>query len=127
MASPTSRSLAKLRKDGWLCCVVEKFSRFPPPGHRIDAFGFGDILCARGDETLLVQATDGTSVSKRVEKIKHIPAADFWLQSSTRRIEVHGWRLAGKKGTRKKYECRVVHLGYDDEFGVYAMDEKEPL
>lgn len=110
MSSPTSRSLAALKADGWHCAVVEKFVRFPPPGHRVDAFGFIDILCFRSDEVLAVQATSGSKVSARISKIRLIPAADFWLQSPTRRLFVQGWAKRGKRGERKTWSCRTIEV-----------------
>lgn len=114
--SPTSRSKAKLEADGYLCAVVEKFVRFPPPGHRVDAFGFIDILCVRGDETLAVQATTDTGgqASKHFNKIVMLPTADFWLKSSTRRIVIHAWAKKGPRGKAKRWTCREIEIAHFD-------------
>lgn len=108
MSSPTARSLAKLRKDGWTAATVEKWNGFIK--RRNDLYGFGDILAFKGDVTLIVQSTSGGNVSARVEKIKLIPAADHWLQSETRRIVVHGWARQGPRGKRKLWTCREVEI-----------------
>jgi hypothetical protein len=55
MTSPTKRTLAKLRKEGYLCAIVEKFNRFA--GIRQDLFGFIDILAIREGEIIGVQTT----------------------------------------------------------------------
>jgi hypothetical protein len=65
--SPTQRSLDLLRKEGWLCQVVEVWN--PHSRTRKDLFGFIDVLAVRGEETLAVQATSRSNISARVSKI----------------------------------------------------------
>lgn len=87
--SPTSRTLALLRKDGWLCAVVEKWN--PHSRTRLDLYGIGDVLAIRGPQTLLVQCTSGSNGSARVKKIteaEHTPR----LREAGWSIEVHAWR-----------------------------------
>jgi hypothetical protein len=98
--SPTQRSLAALKADGWLAAVVEKWN--PHARIRQDLFGFVDILAVRDGETLGVQACAGSSVSARIKKI-----ADSELAPQVRRagwrLEVWGWR----KNAAGKWVCRV--------------------
>jgi hypothetical protein len=108
MSSPTQRSLKKLRADGYMVEVVEKWNSFTRS--RKDLFGFGDLLCVRGNEVLLVQTTSGSNVSARIEKIRSLQSHELWLASPNRRIVVHGWRKVGKAGERKLWECREVEL-----------------
>lgn len=101
--SPTARTLAYLRKDGWLAWVVEKW--IPQSRRRSDLFGFIDVLAIRGDETLGVQSTSGSNVSSRVSKItehEHVARVREagWL------IHVHGWA----KNSKGRWQCRVVDL-----------------
>jgi hypothetical protein len=89
MSSPTQRSLEVLRKEGYLAQSVEKWVAYPPPGHRVDLFGFADILAVRGPlknrpwpssaeeaqqngpQRMLVQATSGHgNLWARREKLK---------------------------------------------------------
>ena len=109
--SPTQRSLALLRERGYLCAIVEKFVRFPPPGHRVDLWGIGDILAVKAGETLLVQCTT-TGVSERVTKIVANPNT-IKLLAVPWKIEVWGWRKVGPRGKRKVWECREVPLTAD--------------
>jgi hypothetical protein len=104
--SPTQRSLAKLRKEGWFVAVVEHWN--PYAKVRQDLFGFGDLLAIQGNVIMLVQTTTGDHVAERISKIRECPAAAIWLGSSTRLIEVHGWRKIGERGKRKLWECREV-------------------
>lgn len=72
MATPTSRTLEYLRREGWLACVVEKYMHHPGMkfGRRIDAFGFGDILAAHtSGEIALIQACAGGDHTRRRKKL----------------------------------------------------------
>ena len=107
--TPTQRSLAHLRKWGYIAAVVEKWN--PHARIRQDAFGFGDILatnpesCTRAaraalakspyDPTqafadiVLVQTTTDSNLSARAKKIEGLEAARSWLLAGGR-IELHG-------------------------------------
>lgn len=115
MASPTSRTLAYVRRAGWLACVVEKWVPLgkkdgadAKPGVRRDAFGFGDILAVHAGQkrTLMIQATALSGVPSRVNKIQgktrdnvhHAVAvqAAGWLAAGNE-IQVWGWYKRGEK------------------------------
>lgn len=104
MNSPTQRSLARLRSQGWLVAVVERWN--PYARIRQDLFGFIDLIAIRGADILAVQATSASNVSSRMLKIKSTQAAALWLESPTRRIVVHGWSKRGDRGKRKTWQCR---------------------
>lgn len=100
MSSPTQRSLAYLRDEGYVAAVVERWN--PHARVRQDLWGFIDILAIRDSETLGVQACSGSDVSKRMHKI-----AESELVGAVRRagwrIHVHGWR----KNAAGKWTLRV--------------------
>lgn len=100
MSSPTSRSLALLREQGYLVAVVEKYN--PHARIRQDLFGFIDIIAVRDGETLAVQATSGSNVSARVAKIAASDTAPM-VRKAGWRVEVWGWR----KNAAGKYVLRV--------------------
>lgn len=106
--SPTQRSLAKLRKDGWLVAITERWNPFAKI--RQDLFGFVDLLAIKGDTTLAVQTTSGDNVTARIAKIRALQSSSLWLESPNRKIVVHGWRKIGERGKRKIWECREVTL-----------------
>lgn len=107
-SKPTQRSLRLLRSEGWTAWVAERWNKWARV--RQDMGGFGDIIAwAPGRGVLAVQATDGTSVSKRIAKIRSLPAADAWVQSGAR-LEVWGWRKAGERGKRKTWQVRRVRI-----------------
>jgi hypothetical protein len=83
--------MAHLRKDGYLCQVVETYRG----GRRHDLWGFIDILALRAGETLAVQTTSGSNFSARKKKIltheNYQAVKDAgWV------IVVHGWRKNAK-------------------------------
>jgi hypothetical protein len=101
MSSPTQRSLAYLREQGYLCAIVEKWN--PHAKLRQDLFGIIDVLAVKDGETVGVQTTSGGNVAARVQKIadcSHVGA----LRRAGWRLVVHGWR----KGANGRYTLREV-------------------
>ena len=101
--TPTQRSLAKLRKDGWTCAIVEKWN--PHVKIRQDLFGIFDLLCLRGDETMGVQVTSGSHVAERVQKIADAENTPI-VREANWSLMVHGWR----KNSAGKWICREVDV-----------------
>ena len=100
--SPTQRSLAYLRKQGFTCAITEHWNMF---AHiRQDLFGFIDIVCLRGGDSgiLAIQTTSTSNTSARVKKILDNPIHSLWLGSGNR-ISVHGWSKKGARGKVKKW------------------------
>jgi hypothetical protein len=93
-----------MRERGYYCEVVEHWNSFTH--QRKDLFGFADIICLGWDEVIVVQTTDLTSVSKRINKI-----TDHENLAAVRKagigILVHGW---GKRAGKRTYEVREVDL-----------------
>ena len=100
--TPTQRSLAYLRDEGYLVAIVEHWNPFARI--RQDLFGFIDQLAIRRDETLAVQVT-ASGVSSRVKKIEASPHLGR-VREAGWRLHVHGWR----KNSKGKYVMRVVDL-----------------
>lgn len=101
--SPTQRTLARLRELGYLAAVVEKWN--PHARIRQDLFGFVDILAIREGEVLAVQATSGSNVSARVNKITGSVSLTV-IRAAGWRVEVHGW----SKNSAGRVVLRVVDL-----------------
>ena len=102
MSSPTQRTLAALRAQGYTAEVVERFNHFAKVRH--DLFGFIDVLAIRENEVLGVQACAGSSASARVKKIEEHDNLSA-VRKAGIRIEVHAWRklVSG-------WACRVIDL-----------------
>lgn len=103
MSSPTQRTLARLRKDGYVAAVVEKWN--PHAKIRQDLFRVVDVLAIRENETLAVQACSYTDVSRRVKKIENSDHIGD-IRKAGWRFEVHGW----KKNPNGRYSVRVVDV-----------------
>jgi carbonic anhydrase len=103
--SPTQRSLAHLRNEGWtLVAVVEKWN--PHARIRQDLFGFIDVLAIRRGETLAVQACSRGDIANRVRKIAEHPNVAA-VREAGWAIHVHGW---GKLASSRKVELRTVDV-----------------
>lgn len=100
--SPTTRSLAHLRKAGYLCAIVEKWNSHTMT--RSDLWGFVDVLAIREGEILAVQTTSRSNVSARVRKIAEHENVGT-VRKAGIRIEVHGW---AKKG--RFWELKIVDV-----------------
>ena len=100
--TPTQRSLAYLRDEGYLIAIVEHWNPFARI--RQDLFGFIDLLAIRRDETLAVQVT-ASGVSSRVKKIEASPHLGR-VREAGWKIHVHGHR----KNSKGKYVMRIVDL-----------------
>ena len=105
MTSPTQRSVALLKQDGWEVAIVERWN--PHVRIRQDLFGFADILAMKPGETpKLVQVTSSGWAS-RVAKILAEPRASLALQSGFE-IEVHGWRKL--KSNRNRWTPKIIQI-----------------
>lgn len=102
MPSPTQRSLALLRAEGYTVAIVEHWNAFAKI--RQDLFGFVDLVALRPGETLAVQTTSGDNVNKRIAKIVEHDNLPRVLEAGWI-VEVHGW--AKRKG---KWDCRRERL-----------------
>lgn len=102
--SPTQRTLALCKKHGWTCQVVERWNSFAKV--RVDLFGFIDLVAMDGSSIIGIQATSGSNVSARLEKIRGNPKSSEWLASGGR-LFIHGWRKLAKT---RRWECREIEI-----------------
>ena len=94
--SPTQRTLAHLRNEGYTAAVVEHWN--PHARIRQDLFGIIDILALRGSETIAIQCTTAPHMAERVQKIadsEHIAA----IREAGWTVQVWGWKLPAKSRT----------------------------
>jgi len=100
--TPTQRTLAYLREEGYLCAIVEKWN--PHVKIRQDLFGFIDILAIKKNETLAVQCTS-TGVAARVKKIQE--------SEYLSRVREAGWKIlviGWSKNSKGKYVMRLLDI-----------------
>jgi len=112
--TPTARTLAALRSDGYTPAVVEAW--IPRLNIRRDLFGVGDVLAVRpGTPPLLIQCTTGDHHSNRVNKAKSESRLRAWLQSGAT-FEVWSWSKRDDQ-----WECRKTPLVLD-EIDIRAIE-----
>jgi carbonic anhydrase len=100
--SPTQRSLAYLREQGYHCAIVEHWNSFTR--QRKDLWGWCDILAIRRNEVLAVQVT-ASAVAARIKKIQESDTISSVREAGIR-VEVHGWR----KLSDGKYHLRIEDI-----------------
>lgn len=88
--TPTARTLAELRRNGWTCQTVEYWNAFTK--RRRDLFSVIDIVAVRADAPgcFGVQATSAANISARLTKARNTPELRTWLQAGNR-FAVVGW------------------------------------
>ena len=120
--SPTQRTLAELKRRGWICQVVEKWN--PHARIRQDLFGCIDIIAiVEGTLTtavdveagsitvepfsclLGIQATSGANHASRREKMLSEPRAHSWMKAGGR-LAIWSWAKKGPRGKRKTWQLR---------------------
>lgn len=96
----------ELRRRGCPYGVVEKFVRFPPPGHRVDLFGVIDIVALVPGAILGIQASTGKGHAAHRTKILASSKAREWVARNGR-LELWSWALQGARGQRKRWTLRI--------------------
>ena len=113
MDSPTSRSMAWLRDQGFTVQKVEYWDHYGKK--RRDLFGVIDILAINEQGvTLGVQATSDTNRSHRRDKALHEPRLRIWLCGEQRTFEIHTWGKHGARGARKLWELHREAIRLND-------------
>ena len=102
--TPTQRSLAYLREQGYTVAIVERWNPFARI--RQDLFGFVDLLAIRKGETLAVQTTS-TNVSERIKKIQDSEYLPKITPSGTRHVVQ---RDGEKKYRTLHHSCHVIMI-----------------
>lgn len=122
--SPTQRTKAYYKKQGYLCEVVEKWIAFAPgdprrkfaPGMRQDFMGIIDCLVFTDTEVIGVQCCAGSGYSAHVKKLMEEKREKSiqWLKYPYTRLEIHAWRklkkVKGKKATHWVPKICVIDM-----------------
>ncbi len=105
--SPTARTLAQLRSEGYLAAVVERW--LPGANLRSDLWRFGDVLAVHPGRRafLIVQTTSLPNVAHRLAKARRQAELGLWLKAGGF-FEVHGWTRRNGRWACKRI---VVHQG----------------
>ena len=100
--SPTQLSLKKLRDEGDLVAITEKWNHFCKI--RQDMWGFCDLLAIKENEVLAVQTTSASNMSARASKIADSENVGM-VRKAGIKIHIHGWIKNGRK-----WECKVMDV-----------------
>lgn len=117
MTSPTQLSLKKLRSEGYIVAIVEKYNIFSH--RRIDLFSFGDLLAVKEDMpgSLIIQTTTASNMSAHVHKVLEeeeiFKNLKTWLSAGNRFI-IHGWSKKGPRGKRKVWEVNTRDFTWEE-------------
>tara|TARA_Y100000593_G_scaffold17703_1_gene35379 strand:- start:1658 stop:1972 length:315 start_codon:yes stop_codon:yes gene_type:complete len=102
--TPTSRTLTKLRTDGWIPEVTERY--IPGANIRKDLYGWIDVLGIKeSGEVLAVQCTSKSNMSSRIRKIEDSDTLPI-VRKCGWKIEVWGW-FKSKAG---KWEVKIEDI-----------------
>lgn len=100
--TPTQRTLKKLRDDGWMAEVVERW--VPGANIRKDLFGWIDIMALRDGQTLAVQCTSYSNMSARVKKIEESETIAE-VRKAGWSVWVIGWRKVNNRWADRTVDC----------------------
>jgi hypothetical protein len=102
MSSPTKRTLALLRKQGYVVEVVEK--RVPGCLVSRDLFGIADVLAVHPEQgiVLLIQATTADHFANRLRRVQEQSVLPSLLAAGVR-VEIWAWaKRAGQWHVRRE-------------------------
>lgn len=100
----TQRTLAYLKKQGWIVGMVERW--LPRANVRQDLFNLIDIIAIKPGVIWGVQST-GQAVSEHVQKALVEPRLKEWLLA-TGEFSIIGWTKKGPRGKRKVWTPRQL-------------------
>ena len=103
MSSPTKRSLALLREQGYQAEIVERWNAFARV--RQDLFGFIDIIAVGNGETVAVQTTSKSNMRARLHKITESPNLPEVMRSGWK-IVIHGW----EKNKSGRWQVKILEI-----------------
>jgi hypothetical protein len=111
--SPTARSLALLRREGFVVDVVERFIAAMKISK--DFLGFIDVIAVHPKERRIVgiQTTSAANLSSRIKKAQGLQTLRDWLTSGGE-AEFHGWR----RGPKGRWFCRRIAITLENLEGV---------
>lgn len=114
-----SRTLAKLREMGYDPWKVEVWNQWSK--HRVDAWGFCDVIALGDADTLFLNSCDTTHLAEHKKKIGENASALRCARLPTRLVEIFAWDSDRRDEAGPCKECggsgkgadRVVPVGED--------------
>lgn len=119
-ASPTSRTKDRLRKQGIVSGVVERFNpHVGEHGIRQDLFGIIDVIATDHSRGVIgIQCCSGSGLSSHWKKLtveKYLATLN-WLRTPGAHLEIWAWRkLKVKRGGKAvRWEPKIVTVTFKD-------------
>lgn len=106
MNTPSQRTIALMKKEGYMTAVAEKFNTFAKV--RQDMYKWIDIMAIHSEkrEIVGIQTTTASNLAARVAKAVAKREFKTWLLAGGV-AEFHGWELKNNdKKTKKTWQCR---------------------
>lgn len=122
-SSNTQRTLDRLRKDGAIVDVVEKWinvPKHPGGGIRRDLFGVFDILALLRGSIVGIQSTGHTNRSEHLAKMLAEPRLADWIRCGGK-AELWAWRKR-QQGKQVRWEVRIQSILLAAALGPFAPD-----
>jgi hypothetical protein len=124
MASPTSRTLAWFRSQGYAAEVVERW--IARAEIRRDLFHCIDVVAIKAGEAIIgVQATSAPNVSARINKARRIGDLKTWLAAGGRFLVIGWTNRTGQWSTRIE-EIKLDDMGDVEVQTVVKVPRKRP-
>ena len=100
--SPTQRTLALLREQGYNPWIVERFIQSKPFGKRVDLYNIIDIIALTPEGVMGVQSC-GAAFSEHMRTLTetHKEESRAWLECPGTSLYLYGWRKLKKVKGKK--------------------------
>ena len=120
--TPSSRTIAHLKEQGYWVGLVERYVRFgqTPMGKRYDQFGIIDYIAIKpGHKVLGVQST-GQGYAAHMTKLTVEKRAEslMWLSSGHTELVLYGWRKVKlRRGAKQMvFKPRIHYFDANEDF-----------
>lgn len=95
--SPVSRSMAKLRDEGYVVGIVQRSVPTKPRPTSIDLFGVADLEAIAPDHTLYVQVCRDSDLTAHLVTCVNEPRLLKLLECRAREFEIWSWAKRGNR------------------------------
>lgn len=109
--SPVSRSMAKLRDEGYLVGIVQRSVPTRPRPTSIDLFGVADLEALADDHTLYVQVCRDEDFTDHLAKHLAEPRLGKLLACRHRLFEIWSWAKRGRLWSPRRHRGALGATG----------------
>lgn len=109
--TPVSRSMAKLRAEGYTIGIVQRSVPTRPRPTSIDLFGVADLEALAPDHTLYVQVCRDTDLTDHLRTCLGEPRLEKLLACPTRMFEIWSWAKKANRWREKRLTAEWTPTG----------------